>query len=122
VNIQYGFAGLQSPYAPPSEKAFKIKSAIPLKWQYTNVNNVPVPSPNAAPTVAIMTATCLGADGQQDIVAEDAGSSGYQYDPTTSTWQYNWKTTGLSASCYNIRINSGQTGQSEGPFLIKLVR
>jgi hypothetical protein len=122
VNVQYGFVGLQSPYAPPSDRAFKIKSAIPLKWQYTNASGVAVPSPNAAPAVAVVNATCVGLDGVQDIVVEDAGNSGYQYDPTTYMWQYNWKTTGLAASCYNIRINTGQTGQTAGPFLIQLIK
>jgi subtilisin family serine protease len=122
ASITYGFVGLQSPYAPPSDRAFKVKSTIPLKWQYTNVNGVVVPSPNAAPTVDILTASCSGLDGTQDVVAEDAGASGYQYDATTNTWQFNWKTTGLAAGCYNIRVNSGLTSQTTGPFLIQLVR
>jgi hypothetical protein len=122
LQVNYGFVGLQAPYAPPSDKGFKIKSAIPLKWQYTNASNVVIPSPNAAPTVAIVTASCVGVDGTQDIVVADAGNSGYQYDATTYTWQYNWKTTGLNAGCYNIRVNTGQTGQTAGPFLIQLVK
>jgi hypothetical protein len=34
IKVIYGFNGLLSPYA--ADKAYKIKSAIPLKWQYTN--------------------------------------------------------------------------------------
>ena len=40
LNLIYGFNGLLSPYS--ADKAYKIKSAIPIKWQYTNVSGAVV--------------------------------------------------------------------------------
>ncbi|WP_285608013.1 beta strand repeat-containing protein [Geothrix edaphica] len=115
--ITYGFYGLLSPYTP--NKSYKIKSAIPLKWQYTNAANVAIPSGTAAPEIRILkVADYASSDGA--ITLDDAGSSGYQYDTTTNTWQFNWKTTGLTPGTYYIYITSGVTKQVNGPFPIQL--
>jgi hypothetical protein len=116
----YGFAGLFSPYSPPSAGvAYKAGSSVPLKWQYTDGSGNVVASSDAAPTVQIYAMTCSGADTTA-ITVNDTGNSGYQYDATTNTWQFNWKTTGLAQGCYNIYIQSGQSGQSNGGFPIQL--
>ena len=122
ASIIYGFAGLQSPYLLPSQGAFQIKSAIPLKWQYLNNAGSVINSSAAGPVVGIAGPyTCGGDDSLAPVVtANDAGNSGYKYDSTTNTWQFNWKTTGLTAGCYTIKIHSGQSGQENGPFPIQL--
>ncbi|HEY3400450.1 MAG TPA: S8 family serine peptidase [Geothrix sp.] len=117
--INYGFNGLLAPWDP--SKSYKIKSAIPLKWQYTNASGVPVPSGSASPVISIVMVS-TGGTGSADIALEDAGSSGYQYDSTTATWQFNWKTTGLTPGTYLVSIRSGATGQVNGTFAVMLAR
>jgi len=119
-NVGYGFLGLLPPYAAPP-KAFKIGSSIPLKWQYTLAGNI-VDSSAANPSVEIKPVTTTDTTPTEGvpITVNDPGSSGLRYDSTTQTWQFNWQTIGLSAGLYNIRITSGQTGQTDGPFPIKL--
>ena len=117
-SIQYNFVGLLAPYAKPTEKAFKIGSAIPLKWQYAdksgNLVNTSAP-PNPSPFLTIQGPyPCGEADTSKEISLADAGNSGYQYDGTTKTWQYNWKTTGSPAGCYDILVHNVQTGQVDG--------
>ena len=119
--VQYGFAGLFAPYATPAQGSSKINSANPLKWQYTDVNGNAVASSSANPSVVITGPyACGGADSGSPITANAAGNSGYQYELGSNTWQFNWKTTGLSAGCYNITIKSNQSGQSNGVFPIQL--
>jgi hypothetical protein len=121
ASIIYGFAGLQSPYTLPSQGAFQIRSTIPLKWQYRNNAGSVINSSAAGPVVGIAGPyTCGGDDSLAAVITvNDAGNSGYQYDSTTNTWQFNWKTTGLTAGCYTIKIHSGQSGQENGPFPIR---
>ena len=65
---------------------------------------------------------CGTTDGAQDITfVNDAGNSGYQYDPTTNTWQFNWQIKGSPAGCYDIYIKSQQSGQTNGPYPISVV-
>jgi len=111
----FGFLGFHRPYGRPADVAFKVGQTIPLKWQYTNGGAV-VPSPSAAPTIKVYGVPCAG--GAEGAAISAAGTS--QYDSATSTWHFSWKTGGLAAGCYNIRVHSGQTGQTDGPFPIKL--
>jgi hypothetical protein len=112
--VNFGFAGLFDPYGPPP-RSYKINSAIPLKWQYTDNSGTPVATPSAAPQVLIVGLGACGDATGDPIVVDDAGKSGYQYDPTLKMWQFNWKTTGLTAGCYGITIKNGQTGQLNPP-------
>jgi hypothetical protein len=105
--VDYGFLGLQSPYAAPPT-SFKAGSAIPLKWQYTDSTGNVVDSSTANPQILI-----------NGIPAMAPGNSGLRYNPSTMTWQFNWKTTGFKAGYYTIQIKSGQTGQ-ENDFLVRL--
>jgi hypothetical protein len=122
-NVYYEFGGLQSPYGPPDQKSFKIKSAIPLKWQYEDASGNVVDSADAAPMISIIGPYACGAaqDGEA-ILVNDSGSSGLRYEADIKTWHFNWKTTGLQQGCYNIYIKSGDSGQTDGPFPAKLVR
>ena len=116
----YGFNGLLAPYVAPP-KAFKIGRSIPLKWQYTDLFDVVVDSSAADPYVEIKPVSNGDTPVEGDpIVVEDPGSSGYQYDWETDTWQFNWQTKGCEAGIYAISIKSNQTGQTDGPFLIQL--
>jgi hypothetical protein len=95
---------------------------MPLKWQYTNSGGAVVNSASANPAVLIQGPyTCGGGDSAGDITVNDAGASGYQYDPTTNTWQFNWQIKGNAPGCYDIFIKSQQSGQTNGPFPIDVV-
>ncbi|HZS90342.1 MAG TPA: Ig-like domain repeat protein, partial [Chloroflexota bacterium] len=119
--VNYGFLGLQSPYAPPPA-TFNVKRTMPLKWQYTDNNGNVVNSSTANPQVIIYGPyTCGQPDTAGTITVNDAGSSGYQYDPTTNTWQFNWQIKGNLTGCYDIYIKSQQSGQQNGPFPISVV-
>ena len=116
----YGFNDLMAPYAPPEQKAFKLGSTIPLKWQYTDYG---VDSSLAKPIIKVVFLGNGVPLGNVELVEINApGSSGYQYDWETNTWQFNWQTKGLSTGTgnYNIWIASNLTGQVNGPFPIRL--
>ncbi|MBE3085145.1 MAG: LamG domain-containing protein [Bacteroidetes bacterium] len=118
--IRYGFKGLLPPYAPPSQKMFKLGSTVPLKWQYTYPAGNVVDSAGASPTVGWVY-TGLGIDTTGILADVDApGASGLQYDALTKTWQFNWQTKDRQLGIYNITITSGQTLQVFGPFEIQL--
>jgi hypothetical protein len=119
--VNYGFLGLQSPYMPPPT-TFNVKRTMPLKWQYTNSGGAVVNSASANPLISIYPYPCSGgADAVASITVNDAGSSGYQYDATTNTWQFNWQVKGNMPGCYDIFIKSQQSGQTNGPFPIDVV-
>jgi hypothetical protein len=121
----YGFNGLLAPYVSPyvaSPKAFKIGSSIPLKWQYTDFAGTVVDSSAANPSVEIKKLVSDGTTPVEDvpIFVNDPGISGLRYDAFTMTWQFNWQTKELQPGIYNIRITSGLSGQTNGPFPIQL--
>jgi hypothetical protein len=121
INVNYGFLGLQSPYMPPPI-TFNVKRTMPLKWQYTNSGGAVVNSTAANPVVMIQGPySCGGTDSAGDITVNDAGASGYQYDTTTNTWQFNWQIKGNAPGCYDIYIKSQQSGQTNGAFPISVV-
>jgi hypothetical protein len=117
--VKYGFNGLLAPYAPPDQRAFKVGSSVPLKWQYTDSTGNVVDSPAAAPVVNIVRVGSGIGGSDETIVVEDPGLSGLRYDVLTMTWQYNWQTKGLSAGLYSITITSSQAQQG-GPIPIQL--
>ena len=109
--IRYGFKGLLPPYAPPSQKMFKLGSTVPLKWQYTYPAGNVVDSAGANPIVGF-DYTDVG-DDTGILEEEDApGASGLRYDDLTMTWQFNWQTKGRLVGNYNITITSGQAFSS----------
>ena len=99
-------------------KWHKLGSTIPLKWQYTDSGGNVVDSANANPVIGWTFAGAVPASGI--LEQEDApGASGLRYDALTMTWQFNWKTKGLSEGVYNITITSNQP-VSSGPIPIGL--
>jgi streptogramin lyase len=113
----YGLAGFLSPSAIVT---FNIPRAVPLKWQYTDANGEVVDSSTFAPILQIYATGACGGSETAAIAVNDAGKSGYRYHSATKTWQYNWKTSGLSPGCYNIYVETGVTGQSNGGFPVYL--
>lgn len=122
-NIGYGFLGLQAPYAGPPT-TFNVQRTMPLAWQYTNANGVVVNSAGVTPQVQISGPYgCGTTDNAGDITVTSAGNSGYQYDSTTNTWQFNWQVKGNQPGCYNIyivTIVNGQTLQTSMAFPISV--
>ena len=114
------FNGLLAPYKGPP-KAFKSGSSIPLKWQYTGLSDTAVDSSAANPSVEIKPVASNGEPVEgTPIVVEAPGSSGYHYDSETNTWHFNWQTKDREAGDYNIYIINDWTGQTFGPYPIKL--
>ena len=64
---------------------------------------------------------CGGSDTEGTITVNDAGASGYQYDPGSNSWQFNWQVKGSVVSCYDICVKSQQSGQTTGPSPISVV-
>jgi hypothetical protein len=122
VYVRFKTSSLQEPYAPPPGRSFKVKSSIPLKWQFLNVNNVAMDSLAANPSIKIYTAGSCGGDNGTAITVEDPGSSGLRYDADTKTWHFNWKTSGQAASCYNIYIESSQSIDGAVAYPIQLTK
>jgi hypothetical protein len=120
----YGFIGLQDPWKGDSTTT-KAGNAFPLVWQYTNpATGVVVNSSEAMPEVIIRGPFNCN-QGQVASTIETVaypGNSGFQYLTKTDSWQFNWQTTGLAPGCYNVRIHSETTQQTNGPFRIQLRR
>ena len=136
LSVYYKFIGFQSPYYPPTvnddhcgkpdhdhnvfSNSYKVGSTIPLKWQYANASGTV--QNTAASNVQIQIARYADDDNVVVTLLDlgTAGSSGYQYDTKSKTWKYNWKTTGLAPGRYNVYVLNNTTGQTDGPFPIKL--
>ena len=116
----YDFIGLLPPYAGPS-KAFKRGSSIPLKWKYTDLAGEVVDSSLAIPRVRILTTNNPSPDVTDDVIdVQDPGESGLRYDSNNDMWIFNWQTKEWPETSYEIYITSFQTGQTNGPFEIRL--
>lgn len=65
-------------------------------------------------------AACGSTSNGAAIRLEDTGTSGYQYDAVSLTWQFNWKTTELTAGCYYFTVTHTPALLTHGPFGILL--
>ena len=136
MSVYYRFVGFQSPYYPPTvnddhcgksdhdhnvfSKSYKVGSTVPLKWQYANASGT---IQNSASSNVQIQITRYADDDNAVVTILDlgtAGGSGYQYDSKTKTWKYNWKTTDLAPGRYKVYVLNLTTGQTDGPFPIKL--
>jgi hypothetical protein len=119
----YGFLGLLDPWRPNNYRV-NAGNSIPLKWYYTaQGTEAPVASSTADPQIIIRGPFGCGPnDSDSDAleVVEDAGSSDLRYSSDSFLWQFNWDTAGLEPGCYNIRIQSFETSQVDGPFKVQL--
>jgi HYR domain-containing protein len=126
VQATYGFTGLLSPYqAPP--KTYNNGSTVPLSWQWT-IGGVAADSSAAQPRVTLIQLAgpkCTGAEStnSSDIFVDSAtpGNSDFQYSTTTKTWKLNWQSPTRPGACFNVYIESVQTGQRDkaGQVLLK---
>jgi predicted extracellular nuclease len=101
-NVQYVFTGFFSPVA--NGKTFKTGSTIPLKWQLQNAQQGFISSFAAIQAVqAAPDPTCLAGDEGVPLDINAAGNSGLQVEQ--NTFQFNWKTSGLTAGCYAVIVS-----------------
>ena len=112
VSFNLRFRGLLAPYAAPPRR-FRGNRTIPLKWQYTDEEGVVVGSPDADPTLTVQGPFPCGEETSGEVIDVSAsGSSGYQYDGATATWQFNWSTHGIPSGCYAIQVTSAHAQPS----------
>ena len=104
------YSGLDGVYANGSKS---INSSVPLDFGFIGSSGSRVDSPLAQPLVKVFSSgkTCV-AGTLGTLIASYPGSSDYRYSASSRNWQFNWKTTGRSAGCYNITVTSVQTGQT----------
>jgi predicted extracellular nuclease len=101
-DVDYIFTGFFSPVT--NGRTFKIGSAIPLQWQLQNAQQGFISS--FASIVAVQAApdpTCQAGGEGDPLDINAAGNSGLQFNQ--NTFQFNWKTTGLTAGCYAVIIS-----------------
>ena len=123
IAVEYGFIGLLSPWKENPVYSFKLGSALPVRWQYSDpATGLVVESSGAQPIVRVR-----GIDGKNCSAKESAfelirtpGNSTYQYDTRLDIHQLNWDSTGVELGFYNIYVGSGLTGQENGPFCVKV--
>jgi Tol biopolymer transport system component len=116
------FMGPSAPYAPPPAW-FRAGRTLPVKWQYAGAAGV-IDTRDANPNLSISgPLACSATEGDDPIAADAAGNSGYQYDTVSRTWQFNWKVPStLAAGCYAITIRNQQAGQTDGPFVVRILQ
>jgi hypothetical protein len=116
IEPQAEIIGLFSPWAP--DKVFKLRRAIPLKFQVLLDNELIDSSELDLGLNIYMVSDVVSPIPAEDVQA--AGASGWQYDYDTDTNQFNWKTTkAWSAGTYRIvvTIDSFEIGKG---FLLQL--
>jgi len=97
--------------------------SIPLYWQYGDTTGASMDSGSADPTAHIDRFSTLE-DGSCDFLSDpidagDSGNSGMRYTSSSQSWKYSWKPAN-GPGCYGITIESGLTGQENGPYLFEL--
>jgi hypothetical protein len=99
-DVHYIFSGFLTDLSPdgPDGKTFKAGSTITVKWQLQNAQGGFIVSPTAIGTLQVAPdPSCVA--GQQGL-AVDANFTGNGLKENNDRYQFNWKTTGLSAGCY----------------------
>ena len=130
------FQGLLSPWKPGVTS--KVGTTFQITWRYTNaagqpINSGPLPAsasllkPHVVAYGPVSATICSTpppiAEMVGGMIVDDPGSSSYQYNATTFTWQYNWKPPSTTVlGCYVIYVKSEANGQASGGFGVKLVK
>jgi hypothetical protein len=121
IRLEFGFVNVNN-LPPPSNKNYNPGSAVPLAWQWT-LNGVVIDTPDAdsKPSISIV----RPGGGTLSFTPADPGSSSFQYNSVSKTHQFNWQTkeangSALPSGTYQVTVKSGKTGQSFGPFAVKL--
>ena len=82
---------------------------MPVKFNLVEAAGVAVDSAAANPAISIVAGSCKAQPIEPvALSAEDAGESGWHYDPETRTWGFGWSTKKLRAGCYWIRLTTGE--------------
>lgn len=110
--VGYHFSGFQAPVSnPPAVNSGKAGRAYPLNFQLTNGSGGFIRTLSAVTSVTYQSVSCGSFSGASDALdAGTVGNSGLQYDATTHTYTYVWKTPS-AAGCYvlTLTLDSGQT-------------
>jgi len=101
-DVDYLFNGFFSPIS--TNKTFKLGSTVPLKWTLQNAQQGFISSFSSITAVQVAPDPSCAAGGEGvPFDAGSAGNSGLQFQD--STFQFNWKTTGLAIGCYAAMVS-----------------
>jgi predicted extracellular nuclease len=101
-DVDYLFNGFFSPIS--TNKTFKLGSTVPLKWTLQNAQQGFISSFSSITAVQVAPDPSCSAGGEGvPFDAGSAGNSGLQFEE--NTFQFNWKTTGLTVGCYAAMVS-----------------
>ncbi|MFL6314681.1 MAG: PxKF domain-containing protein [Terriglobales bacterium] len=101
-DVDYLFNGFFSPIS--ANKTFKLGSTVPLKWTLQNAQQGFIGSFSSITAVQVAPdPSCVAGGEGVPFDAGSAGNSGLQFQD--NTFQFNWKTDGLSAGCYSASVS-----------------
>ena len=123
--VVYNFTGFLSPLVPATAASataqsdsgtFEVGTTVPVQWQLQDATNTYVSSLSTLNTVqAFSNATCLGGPTGTPIALYDSSipslAVGLTFDGT-STFNFNWNTSGLPTGCYNLVVTLDDTTQN----------
>jgi len=125
VTVGYSTFAFNGPGMPATAN---INSVVPMSWQYTAGGTL-LDTGSFAPVTRIFRLTsCQNGSqtGSPFVDTAKPGNTNFNYKPSSSTWQFNWKTPSppFSNGCYNVYVEltnaQGVLLQSNGPFKIQL--
>jgi predicted extracellular nuclease len=99
-DVHYVFSGFLTDLSPdgPDGKTFRVGSTVTVKWQLQNAQGAFIVTPSSVLTIQVAPdPSCVA--GQEGL-AVDANFTGHGLQENNDRFQFNWKTTGLSAGCY----------------------
>jgi streptogramin lyase len=93
--VLYRFGGFLAPLN--SNLAFGLNRVIPIKFQLTDYNGIPVSGLSAVTSLQVL-------NNRGTNVLTNSGSTALRYDPTSNQFVANWQTKGLSAGTYTVIV------------------
>ena len=116
------FSGFDRPIDnQPIVNDAKAGSAIPVKWQITDLDGTPVADPASFKSLTSYNVSCGSFSGDPiDVLDEySAGSSGLQY-LGDGYWQFNWKTAkGFAGKCRMMVLELADGSTHTASFMFK---
>jgi hypothetical protein len=107
----YPFTGFFSPVSnPPTVNEVNAGRTLPMKFSLGGAYGLGILAPGS-PTVTRVNCANGNPLGPP-VPAETSGNSGLQYDPTTGTYTFNWKTLkSYAGTCaiFTLTLNDGTT-------------
>jgi hypothetical protein len=101
--VNYSFSGFLEPVS--LDRAFKLGSTIPIKWRLATASGGYITSLSAVTSLKVaLDSNCDGTPDGTPFTPDAAGGTALRYDTTENQYIFNWKTTGLSAKCYEILL------------------